>query len=427
LIRDAIANLDRQDLIGTISSPPLVLTSTSNARVLHNLSLRMRWSPCNRRIALCGFASFPWSCRKVQGNVVLMVHRHANSIPRLVIITPYGTAECHAAWKFIMMRLQRQDMVIRNHASCAQCGNGFDFGRYLIHQHLQDPNVLMHASKLYCILSSRNTSSNGVPRPAKRLGHVISSLYHEYLTLCAALGFKHSFHEDCTLTELVGTGLWTDMTNNSTAHISKRMHHGNGSSTLHYKTLMRSIMSRQVESEWSRSRSARPSELAQQGQHRRGRRKRSSGTDDSASATVDNSDEAIDSHGGESESDGDYGDERSRFQRLNITSKEVDNVLREGLLFWVGLAQLVGLQVVEEMPMTVVMVRLLQSHVSKTYVSQHGTIVVGNAHLHGTMTPQSFGLDSIESLARLLSVNPTNSAGHRRMAQSEEYRLSSRL
>uniref|UniRef100_A0A7S1BPW5 Opine dehydrogenase domain-containing protein n=1 Tax=Corethron hystrix TaxID=216773 RepID=A0A7S1BPW5_9STRA len=106
-------------------------------------------------------------------------------------------------------------------------------------------------------------------------------------------------------------------------------------------------------------------------------------------------------------------DKDPRRVRPNVNTRFFRDDVPHGLCVALGLAELLGFNVANDMPLTLNIVRRLQRWMGKEYVlpanwSQGGSpgIVAGGRDLGETSAPQAFGVTTVEDLRRFLAMSP---------------------
>jgi hypothetical protein len=342
-------------------SPPFVIGFTGSFRSLDWLARRVRWGPLSRSIALCGFVSPLWYCRVVQPGLVLMVSTTTNSQPAQLFARPSSAERsCRKLWNSILQATKSK----RIDRLPPQVSTN---GAAMLYSQLQDASIIM----LPCLLVARSSPT--------RIGSLILGMVKDFYAVFHHLmdhipEWREVALQDNLLFDLVGSRPCVEWTNNSAMEILERV--SADQAPLRHQRLLEFWMTRQAQYQWHLSTSSSP-------------------LDDEE---IDNSSEP------------------------SVQNTLVDDALSHGLLMVLGIAQLMGLQMEQELSTTLNVVRQLQYLQGKIFVEVHGEgIVWNNNQLVDALTPRAHGLSNLEKLLSFVSRDPTE--GYKRHWSASQSRM----
>lgn len=328
------------------TSLPFVIGFTGSFRSLDWLARQVRWNPLSRSIALCGFVSPLWYCRVVQPGLVLVVSTTTNCQPAKLFARPSSAEKsCYKLWNSILQattskRIDRLTPQVSTN------------GAAMLYSQLQDASIIMFP----CLLVARS--------PA-RIGSLILGMVKDFYTLFHNLmdhipEWRQVALQDNLLSNLVGSRLCVEWTNNSAMEILERI--SANQAPLRHQRLLEFSMSRQAQYQWHLSTSSSPLDNEE----------------------IDNSSEP------------------------SVQNTLVDDALTHGLLLMLGIAQLMGLHMEQELSTTLHVVRQLQCLQGKSFVEVYGEGIVWNSNqLVDALTPRAHGLSSLDELISFVSRDPT--------------------
>jgi hypothetical protein len=327
-------------------SPPFVIGFTGSFRSLDWLARQVRWGPLSRCIALCGFVSPLWYCRVVQPGLVLMVLATTNywQPAKLFARPPSSEKSCHKLWNSILQATKSK----RIDRLPPQVSTN---GAAMLYSQLQDASIIMFP----CLLVARSPT---------RIGKLMLGMVKDFYTLFHHLKdhipeWRQVALEDNLLFNLVGSRLCVEWTNNSAMEILERI--SSNRAPLRRERLLEFCMTRQAQYQWHLSTSSSPLDNKE----------------------IDNSEPSV----------------QNTF---------VDDALSHGLLLVLGIAQLMGLKMEQELSTTLHVVRQLQCLEGKSFVEVYGEGIRWNSNqLVDALTPRAHGLSSLEELLSFVSRDPT--------------------
>ena len=334
------------------TSLPFVIGYTGSFRSLDWLARQVRWSsPLSRSIALCGFVSPLWYCRVVQPGLVLMVSATCNYCQPAKLFVRPSSAEtsCHKLWNSILQATQSK----RIDRLPPQVSTN---GAAMLYSQLQDASIIMFP----CLLVARSSPT--------RIGSLVVGMVKDFYTL-----FHHLMdhipewrqvvavqQDNNLLSNLVGSRLCVEWTNNSAMEILERL--SANRAPLRHQRLLEFRMTRQAQYQWHLSTSSSP---------------------------LDN-------------------EEIDHSELSSVQNTLVDEALSHGLLLVLGIAQLMGLEVEQELSTTLHVVRQLQYLQGKSFIEVYGKGIVWNSNqLVDALTPRTHGLSSLDELLSFVRRDPT--------------------
>jgi hypothetical protein len=347
-VAEILTRISEQKYLETAKT--LIISSVGAFRNLDMFARRVPFRCRNLQIAFCGFACPLWYCRIVRTGVVLLVKRSSHGNPKLLVRPSHAQRLCRQVWNPVLQQMQQiPKPPPLDTFRLTMVSSGVE----LLFYQLQDVSTILFP----CIFASTHWGYKSVGKLALT---IVIEIYKLHTYLLALPGWKDLVSHDTLLVDLVGSNLWVEFTNNSAVEILERMKRNEA--PFRNIRFLEFLITRQTECEWKLATSASPFESMDQ-------------------------------------------DPLPR----DANTSYVEEAL-SALVLILGVGQVVGMQVDDELSTILTVVRQLQSSTGKSYVVYQGGLVWNTNQLVDTLTPKAFGISTLDEFLQFLSKNPNDTA-----------------